>query len=270
MRTATLLLASLALAAAPATAAVIATDSFDYANGSIEGQAGGTGWNNEFVDEVGAPPQAPSDWDVVFGSAPNVVSNALVTSDNGAKREFGGAGEGVGEPSNEREGAFRGTGSVFISVSYRVDNLLPADSMQWGGLSSYDFSSERLFWGMTGQWGETRYFAVEISGVATALSPIPVAANTTYNLLAALDFDNDLVALWVNPDGTDTAASYDVSLPYTGTNWATAVRLASGSGASTTWDNVRIATTFAEAVPEPAATLLAGLGLLGLARRRRS
>ncbi len=268
MRTTTLVLAGLAIAAAPLPAAVIATENFDYANGPVAGQTGGTGWNNEFTDEAGAPPQAPSDWDDLWGN-PGVVGNALVTNGGGAKREFGGAGEGVGFPSNEREGAFRGTGSFFVSMSYRVDTLFGAGSNQWGGLSSYDFGEERLFWGMPGQSSETRYFGLEISGVATSFSSIPIATNTTYNLVAMLDFDNDLVALWVNPDGADTATSYDVSLPYTNSNWSTAVRFASEGGANTTWDDVRIATTFAEAVPEPAATLLAGLGLLGLARRRR-
>ncbi len=268
MKTASLFLAGLAIAAAPAPAALIATDNFDYPDGSIADRSGGTGWDNEFNDEAGAPPQAPSDWDIVFG-APNVVGAALVTNDGGAKREFGGASEGVGEPSNEREGAFRGVGSLYVSVTYQVDTLFPPDTIQWGGISSYDFGAERLFWGMPGQAAETRYFGIDESGVGGTLSSIPIAANTTYSLLALLDFDRDLVALWVNPDGADTPDSYDVSRSYTPTNWSSAVRLASAGGANTTWDNLRLATTFAEAVPEPAAALLAVLGLLGMARRRR-
>lgn len=268
MKRTTCLLASLALGTAQSMAAVIATDSFNYPDGPIAGQTGGTGWNNEFTDEPGAPPQAPSDWNVVFG-APTVVGGALVTNGSGAKREFGGIGEGVTEPSNEREGAFRGTGKWFLSVTFSVNNLFGAGQSQWGGISSYDFGAERIFWGMPGQSTETRYFGVEQSGVGTTLSAIPVIANTLYTLLIMLDFDADRIALWVNPDGNDTETSYDVSRTYTATNWSTAVRLASAGGADVTWDNLVIATTFAEAIPESSVALLGGLGLLGLLRRRR-
>jgi hypothetical protein len=263
------LFAGLAFAAVPSPAAMVATDDFGYPDGSIADRSGGTGWNNEFTDEPGAPPQAPSDWDVVFG-APAVSSGALVTNGSGAKREFGGAGEGVIEPSNEREGAFRGTGKWFLSVNYSVDVLFGAGSTQWGGISSYDFGAERIFWGMPGQDTGTRYFGVEESGVGTTLSSIPIAANTLYTLMVMLDFDNNVLGLWVNPDSNDTESSYDVSRSYGATNWSTAVRLASAGGANITWDNLAIATTFSEAIPEPSAALLGGLGALGLLRRRRA
>lgn len=269
MRTTTLALAGLAIAAAPLSAAVIATDNFDYADGPVVDQTGGTGWNNEFVNEIGAPPQSPSDWDNLWGN-PGVVSNALVTNGAAAKREFGGPTEGVNEPGNERKGAFRGSGSVFFSVSYRVDSLVGPESYGWAGLSSYDFGNERLFWGVPGQKSQTRYFGIQGSSVGTALSTIPVAANTTYNLVAMLDFDNDLAALWVDPDCTDTVDTYDVARSYADNSWSTEVRLASEAGTNVTWDNLGVSTTFAEAVPEPVATLLAGLGLLGLVRRRRA
>lgn len=251
-----------------AEAVVVATETFTYADGAIAGQAGGTGWNYERTDEAGAPAQAPSDWDNVFGT-PTVIGNALITNNGGAKREFGGATEGVGEPSNEREGAFRGNGTLFFSTTYRVDTLFAEGSTQWGGVSSYDFGAERIFWGMTGQGSATRYFGIDESGVGTTLSTIPIAANTTYTLLAMLDFDADRIALWVNPDGADSVTSYDVSRTYTGTNWSSALRFASAGGANVEWDNVKVATTFGEAVPETSASLLGLLGAATLLRRRR-
>ncbi|MBN8457877.1 MAG: hypothetical protein J0M04_08565 [Verrucomicrobia bacterium] len=251
-------------------AAVIAADNFDYANGGIANQAGGSGWNNEFNDEAGAPAQSPSDWDTVFGNAPTVGGNALITNGGGTKREFGGAGEGVNFPSNEREGAFRGAGKWFLSATYRVDSLFAADTNQWGGVSSYDFGTERLFFGMPGQAAATRYFGIDESGVGATLSTIPIAAATTYTLLIMLDFNTDRIAMWVNPDGGDTESSYDVSRSYGGTNWSTAVRFASAGGTNVTWDNVLVTTTFGENVPETSVALLGGLGLFGLLRRRRS
>jgi len=251
-----------------AEAVVIATETFTYADGVIAGQTGGTGWNYERTDEAGAPAQVPSDWDDVFGTA-TVAGNALITNNNGAKREFGGATEGSGVPSNEREGAFRGTGTLFFSTTYKVDTLFAEGTGQWGGASSYDFGAERIFWGMPGQGTATRYFGIDESGVGNTLSTIPIAANTTYTLLAMLDFDADRIALWVNPDGADSATTYDVSRTYTGSNWSSAIRFASAGGANVEWDNVTVATTYGEAVPETSASLLGLLGAATLLRRRR-
>src|SRR5690348_4449186 len=99
------------MASGSAFAAPVGSDSFSYPDGSIADRAGGTGWAAERTDEAGAAPSAPSDWDVVGGTA-DVTGGSLVTTGGGAKREFNGASEGVTEPSNEREGAFRATGSV--------------------------------------------------------------------------------------------------------------------------------------------------------------
>lgn len=250
------------------SASLIGFDSFSYADGAVAGQTGGTGWTYELTDEAGAPAQSPSNWDLVFGNSPAVTSGALVTERGGVKREFGGTTTGSTFPSNEREGALRGSGVWYAGVDFRVGNLIAAGVNQWAGLSSYDFDAERIFFGMPGQTTATRYF-----GIQGALSTIPVQANTDYRLVFGLDFDNDLLSLWVNPDGADNASSYDFSQAYTGGNWSTAVRLASGGDGSdsipVTYDNLVVATDFATAVPEPSAAVLALLGGLLLARRRR-
>ena len=270
-------LATLAVAAATASSAhaiVVGVEQFNYPNGTIANQAGGTGWAYERTDEPGAPAIAPSDWDNV-GGTPSVSGSAFITSNSSAKREFAGATEGSGAGANEREGAFRGAGVVYFGVDYKVDALLASGTTQWGGFSSYDFATERLFFGMVSQSTATRNFGVLISGGASSLSTIAISANTTYRLVGAVDFDADLIKLWVNPDGSDfdsgASHSADASLTYTGTNWSSAVRLGSGAGANTTWDNLVVSTTFAEAlaVPEPSAALLAAAGALSLARRRR-
>ncbi len=253
-----------------AQAALIATENFDYPDGSIVGQTGGTGWTYERTDEPGAPVQAPSDWDDVFGNH-QVVSSTLVTNDGGVKREFGGATEGSTEPSNEREGAFRAEGAMFFSVSMTVSAMLPEGQNQWAGVSSYDFGEERIFFGLVGQSTSERYFGIAAPGFgADTVGTIPVNAGVTYTVVGMLDFDNDLLGLWVNPDGADNATSYDVSKAYEGGNWSTALRLASGN--EVTWDDLRVGTTFADVVPipEPSVPLLA-VAAAGLAfvRRRR-
>ena len=249
-------------------AALIATEAFNYPDGSVADLSGGTGWAYERTDEAGAPAQSPSDWDNVFGNS-QVVSSTLVTNNSGAKREFGGASEGAGFPSNEREGAFRGTGAMFFSASMNIANLLPAGQGQWCGVSSYDFGTERIFWGMPGQATETRFFGIEAPGFGSALSTIPIQSSVDYTILGMLDFDTNLLALWINPDGNDTVSTYDVSLAYTGGNWSSALRFASGT--SVTWDDVKVGTDFSDVtVPEPSVPLLAlsTLGSLVLLRRR--
>ena len=249
------LMASLSVNAAP-----VGTDTFDYPNGSIADRAGGTGWAAERTDEAGAAPSGPSDWNVAFGTA-DVAGGALVTQNSGAIREFNGPSEGVTEPSNEREGAFRGTGSVFFGF-----DMTRQAGATWSGASSFDFGAEKIFYGVPdGQ----NFFGIDESGVGRGMSTIEAVAGQTYRLVAELDFDADQLNLWVNPVAGDEATP-DATKAYTNTNWSSAVRLASGGTGSTSWDNLIVATTFDEAiVPEPGALGLLGLGALGLMRRRR-
>lgn len=251
-----------------AQAALVATENFNYPDGSVVGQAGGTGWNYERTNEDAAPPQTASNWNAGFGNH-QIVSSSLVTNGGGVLREFGGLTEGSGAASNEREGAFRAAGTLFFSSSVKVSAMLAEGQNQWAGISSFDFGSERIFFGMPGQTGATRYFGISAPGFgADTFGTIPVVPGVTYTVLGMLDFDNDLLALWVNPDAGDNATTFDVSKAYTGTNWSSALRF--GSGTEVTWDDVKVGTTFADVVPEPSTPLLA-LASAGLAlgvRRR--
>lgn len=252
----------------PAFAAVVGVENFNYADGAINGQTGGTGWVYERTDEAGAPAQTPSNWNNV-GGAPNVVGNALVTSGTSAKREYGGVTEGSAAGSNEREGAFRGSGTLYFRTTYRVDTLLGVGVNQWGGVSSYDFGTERVFFGMPGQTGATRFFGIDESGVGANLSTISIDAGVTYTLVGVVDFDSDRVAMWVNPDGSDTVSSFDVSRAYTASNWASALRIGSASGANVTWDNLVVADSFADVIPEASSSMLGLMGGAALLNRRR-
>lgn len=119
------------------------------------------------------------------------------------------------------------------------------------------------------------------SGVGETLGTVQLIDGRTHNMVAVVDFDNDLVGLFADPDGvtdfwdvTDGSNSADVTRAYTGTNWSTAVRF--GSGGEVTWDNLTVALNdptdvglLASAIPEPSTALLGGLGLLALLRRRK-
>ena len=245
----------------PAAAVPVGSDSFAYPDGPIADRAGGTGWAAERTNEDGAPPSAPSDWDLAGGTA-NVVGGALVTADGGARREFNGPSEGVTAPSNEREGAFRGAGSVFFG--FDMTRQAGAD---WSGASSFDFGTERIFYGVpSGQ----SFFGIEESGVDRAMTTILAEAGRTYRVVAELDFDADELNLWVDP-GIGDEATPDATRAYTNTNWSSAVRLASGGTGSTTWDNLVVATDWNDPglVPEPGARAQRGVGARGRVWRPR-
>lgn len=228
-------------------AQVIGIETFNYPDGPIANQTGGTGFNYDLFDRVTTT--SSSDWDALAGT-PTVVSGALTTNGSQAKREYNGPIEGAGSAANdaqddhERSGAVRGVGRVF----YRFD-MTRGTGMSWSGLSSMDFGSERVFFGVPGGSGVTGSpeYGINISGGgATYLSGI-AANQTTRTLVAVVDFDRDFVGLWVDPDENDyyqasnAAHTANASGVYTGTNWSTALRLASSSGGTVTWDNVSVA-----------------------------
>jgi len=206
-----------------------------------------------------------------------------VTNNASAKREYNGDIEGAGSAGNdgqddhERGGAARGGGVVFYSV-----DLNRSAGAVWSGISSYDFGSERVFFGVPGGNAATDTIGIDESGVGATSGSISLIDGQTYRIVAVVDFDNDLLGMFVDPDGvsdfwdpTNGTNNADVTRVDTGTNWSTAARL--GSGGEVTWDNLTLALNdptnvgllAADPIPEPTSALLGSLGLLALFRRRR-
>jgi hypothetical protein len=231
-----------ALLTGMAAAQVIGIDSFDYPNGSPGGLAGGEYWMWNNIAKTHT--NGKSAWNVLWG---NVVLNnkAIYTTDGGALRDYG---------ANRNDAAFRAAGVVY----YRVQFTALGDQ-GWCGMSGYDFGSERIFFGMPGGQGDVPLgkFGIEISGGSKYLSATSVTRDQVYLLLCAIDFDGDQVRMWINPDADDwdngaANNSADVKGTYTGTNWNTGVRLASGGPCR--WDDVMVANTFWDLVPKTAKT----------------
>lgn len=261
------------------SAVIVGVDDFTYPDGSIDTLSGGSGFNYDNFD--GAVTSTASDWDIT-GGAPVISGNTLVTTNASAKREYNGDIQGAGSAANdgqddhERSGAARGGGVVFYSFS-----INRSASASWSGASSYDFGAERLFFGVPGGGAATDTIGIAESGVGETLGSIQLVDGRTHTMVAVVDFDNDLVGLFADPDGvsdfwdvSDGSNSADVTRPYAGTNWSTAVRF--GSGGEVTWDDATVALNdptdvglLATAVPEPSVALLGGLGLLALLRRRK-
>lgn len=245
---------------AAAGGAVIGTDSFDYPDGTITGQSGGTGWTWHNANQTQTNSGGKSTWGVgAWGGAINwgnytVNGGALYTDDGGAIRAFGG---------NAWEAAFEAKGCVYYGVRYT-----PLEEQSWAGISGYDFDGERFFFGFTGGSFGIDTWASDNAGYW--LSGIVPNVNQTYRLACAIDYDNDQLRLWVNPDASDydngpLNNTADLTGTYTGGNWNNQVRLASGNNCK--WDNLLVATSFSQ-VPEPA-TMLLLLGGLGMLLRRR-
>lgn len=240
-----LLPAILAATAGPLAAQLVGSENFTYADGPIANQTGGTGFNYDNFDKVVTT--TASDWDNVTG-VPAVVANALTTSNSAAKREYNGPIEGAGGAANdgqddhERSGAVRGAGRVFYRFS-----ITRGTGVTWSGASSYDFGTERVFFGVTGANGPTTgglEFSCSGNG-NTYFSGIP-ADTATHTIVTVLDFDRNFIGLWLDPtaadyyDPVDGSNSTDAGGLYAPDNWSTAVRLASSAGGTTTWDDLSV------------------------------
>jgi hypothetical protein len=175
-----------------------------------------------------------------------------VTLNSGAKREYNGTIEGAGSAANdgqdnhERSGAVRGQGRVF----YRFD-LTRVSGGAWSGASSYDFATERVFFGVPNTANPAsgnQEYGCEITGAGMRFfTGIPADA-AAHTVVGVLDFDHNFIGLWVDPDdddfydGTSGANSCDAGGSYTANNWSTAVRLASGGTCE--WDNLAVVTSW--------------------------
>ncbi len=230
------------LLAFPARAEIIGVEQFDYPDGSIAGQTGGMVWD---FRNITAPVRdgTPSVWSNIFG-VPTVAAGRLVTNENSALRPHNGPSLGFGFGSDEEQGSVtdgRLQQIVYHRVSLTTGGTLPT----FIGLSTYDFGTERIFFGK--RFGQT-VFGIETSnGFGVQNSTIPVAINTTYTLVAKVNYPANQLSLFINPTlgGTEPAANAVIN-GYTTNNFSTGVRLGSGSGGAVTWDNLLSATTWAE------------------------
>ncbi|WP_264488498.1 MSCRAMM family adhesin SdrC [Luteolibacter arcticus] len=225
---------------------MIGTESFTYADGGIANRAGGAGFNRDHFDKVATA--GASDWDPVVGN-PVVAGNVLTTDNSSAKREYNGPVEGVGNggddgrDDHERSGAVRAPGRVF----YRF-TMTRGPETTWSGASSYDFGSERVFFGVPGGTGPaTGDYEFGCCGDGLHYFTGIPADTATHTLVAVLDFDHDFIGLWLDPtaadfyDPVDGSNSTDAGGAYTADLWSTAVRLGSSAGGITTWDDLTVA-----------------------------
>lgn len=222
-----------------ARAQLIGYESFDYKN-TILDASGGVFWDfrNDFTYRYHT--RLSSDWDNEPGlpGASACAGGILYTGDSGIIREYGGD-----DLTRESQGAVNDA-TLDKKVYYRI-TMTRGTGTTWCGLSSFDFGTERLFFGLfPGRGVFGIYNAAGFPPISE--SGVTVNIDETYTLVAKIDYAADVVSLYVNPNvnGTEASNTPVATGTYTGTNWSTAVRVASGGDGLTAWDDLTVATTW--------------------------
>lgn len=279
MKPSLILYASTLLFSHLSQATVIGIENFSYPDGSINGAVGGTGWNTAGgTSDWGGTPQVVSGGLVTDGPVPLPYGSHPVASPaySSAYREYGG---------DESASAIQGVGRVCFKFSMTTpyDSVIPS----YMGLSSFNFGTETVFFGSVDNgFGFSRWGIQEIGGAQT-ISATPPLSGATITLIGIVDFDHDILSLFINPDGSDLynplnpTAYFDntadvIQTGFASSGWSTRLRVQSASpivsAGMVTWDNLTVGTSPTDvglAVPEPATFALFLLaGGLTLTRRR--
>lgn len=224
-------------ASVTARSAPIILESFDYSNGSLSSQNGGTGWS--------------SGW---------AVNNATVSNGEVVLPGIGAIAQRTPSASSILWPTDGSTG--YMSFTVRITGATTT------GTSAAFATGGGTSWG-----GTVSTSGFQLSGTTLAGT---VGLNQTYLLVFRLtrnDAGNDAAALWVNPVSEASAPLSTASAAYlgAGATHLQSFQLNSSSPASSSvFDNVRMGTDFVDVVPEPTGVCaLATLGLIGVARRRR-
>jgi len=260
-------------ALASAADTLYAYDGFNYAIGSaLAGQAGGSGWSGAWASSAG-------------GSGATVVGGLTYT-------------DGAGQALRTMGGAIRTNASVFFSQEVRdtTQAFGAAGSAVWVSFlvqqaadpnagTSYaqaalgtglSFGSNAMNGGLSGgNVGVGAFY----SGTEGQLGNASLPAGSVSFIVLRFDFSasgNDTINLWLNPLLSGVSATPDLSGAYRDYPAVfSGLTLASGDFRAFAYDELRIGSSYAavtSAVPQPQslALLLAGLGGVATAVRRRT
>jgi len=234
-------------------AAILISDRFDYSDGSLNGQNGGTGFSGAWTSTVNVASG------VVGGNAP---SFRLFSSPLGS------------------------SGTLWVSFDWAYESA-PTQNGAYGGLTFYAGATdggftegpggtERFLIGNT--WGPIEDFDVwRMSGSAPTLELNHPDMKTAVAKITLGTGATSTVELWVGATGSPVNVSGPAMATSTGRNLEglDGIRIMGQDfgvgGPNQAFDNLIIGETMFDvgAIPEPTTALLGGLGLLALLRRRR-
>lgn len=258
------LIAAVLVACAPATmAAVIASDDFTYDVGELHGQNGGSGWGGA--------------WNAV-ASVTGVVDPATDLSGDRALQFTG----------NDNNAAYRALASPFSGSDLYVSFLVQVDA---GALTDNDFLG---FWldtitsgfhtgrpniGIKSDGNGSNDVFARTTGVSGAFVPNSDIGSTndlTHRIVGRLSRtapgNYDSFAVWLDPVLSDLASPGAVFKGDSGIAQVSHVgfRVANfDRGDILLFDDLRLTTTWNEALPEPTSLALLGIGLFGLGYQGR-
>lgn len=234
-------------------AAIIIQDAFTYPDGGLSLNNGGTGWGSN-----------------VWFDASSTVSSGVAEGGgtSASKRNFA---QTLGASATANL-----TDVLWVRFDWGHSAAVGAGS-GYGGLTFYtgtsDGGSENFLLGNP-WWSVATDGEWNISGGSgdntTGISSFGMKSG-----LAKFDLGAGTVDLWVRSVGTEINVSdpADASVSGLSLGGIQGIRINGFNNTATqSFDNLMIATTLAEvnAIPEPSAALLGGLGVLALLRRRRA
>ncbi|NTU54500.1 MAG: hypothetical protein HGA97_12570 [Chlorobiaceae bacterium] len=268
------ILTCMLLAPAPAHAALIAYEGFDYVPGSdIRGQSGGSGWATGSswagYDPSATWPGLITSSGLSFGKL-DIQGKALTTATTpGTIPPPSSALYWRNLPQFGQEGS-----TLYVSFLFRPE----PEFGYYGGINLTDEFGNGIFVGKSGASGYNNYGLegplndIESSGV-------PVATGETDLIILKAQFlaGNDIYSIFVNPalDGVEPGAAsasktdFDPGNPLIGTTFIF------NNYGNYTIDEIRIGTTYADVtpIPEPGTLTMIAFGLsviIGRNRIRRS
>jgi hypothetical protein len=247
--------------------AIIAYEGFDYAEGSLIGQNGGTGW-------------ASGGWTLQDGNAATVTTPGMQYD---GMSNLGGKAQIIADSSNNAV-AMRylntslNSSSGVVWASFTGQKTL--DGNRYINFAFFNNDTEGFALGH-GTWAARNWTLnrswsdpagnTSVSTGASMLNESFLLMKFTFN---EIEVNNDLVEVWVNPTLANGEAGLGTSTSLTG-NWDfNRIRLAAGGGSSTTpsggiFDEIRLGTEFTDVIPEPATLGLVGMIGIGLIAARR-